>query len=156
MNPINKKIKCKNIMKNFKCSILRQSILMSLLLMPINLIFAIDFSVNGINYTTTGASTVLVATGTYSGIKSIPSTVTYNGINYNVTSIGDKAFYGCNLLTNITIPNSVTSIGEKAFYGCSFLSNIVIPNSVTSIGNYAFGSCNDLQAYNSKFGNLYW
>ncbi len=74
----------------------------------------------------------------------ISSTITINGITYNVTSIGDYAFYGCSSLTSITIPNNVTSIGDYAFYGCSSLTSITIPNSVTSIGDYAFYYCYSL------------
>jgi len=33
-----------------------------------------------------------------------------------LTSIGRKAFYNCNYLTSITIPDGVTSIGSLAFY----------------------------------------
>ena len=58
-----------------------------------------------------------------------------------MTSIGEGAFYGCNYIKSITIPNSVTSIGYRAFKECSGLTSIDIPNSVTSIGSYAFVGC---------------
>ena len=54
----------------------------------------------------------------YTGEVTIPKTVTYNDITYNVISIGESAFYGCSDVTSITIPNSVTSIGNYAFYQC--------------------------------------
>ena len=70
----------------------------------------------------------------------IPTTVQHNDTSYNVTSIGEEAFYGCSGLTSVTIPNSVTSIGDYAFYGCSGVTSITIPNSVTSIGDKAFSN----------------
>ena len=80
----------------------------------------------------------------YTGNIIIPESVTYSGITYSVTSIGDNAFDGCSGLTSVVIPNSVTSIGEYAFYGCSGLTSVTIPNSVTSIGYLAFGGCRGL------------
>ena len=61
-----------------------------------------------------------------------------------VTSIGNEAFYDCDSLMSIVIPDGVTSIGDWAFYGCSGLTSIVIPNSVTSIGYSAFSDCSGL------------
>ena len=55
--------------------------------------------------------------------------------------------YLCAQMTNLTsieIPSSVTSIGNRAFYGCSGLTSIEIPNSVISIGDYAFDGCTDI------------
>ena len=80
----------------------------------------------------------------YTGDIVIPESVTCFGRTYSVTSIGDYAFYGCDRLTSVTIPNSVTSIGDGAFKGCSGLTSITISNSVTSIGGYAFYGCDRL------------
>ena len=80
----------------------------------------------------------------YSGNIVIPKFIEYSGKTYNVTSIGEHAFYGCSGLTSITIPNSVTSIGNYAFSGCSSLTSVTIPNNVTNLGFAAFDGCSSL------------
>ena len=75
---------------------------------------------------------------------SIPASVSYNSVTYNVTSIGDTAFYRCATLTSVTIPNSVTSIGKNAFRHCPSLTSITVPNSVTNIDDYAIFDCASL------------
>ena len=77
------------------------------------------------------------------GNLTIPNSVT-NYSTYPVTSIGDHAFYGCNGLTSVTIPNTVTTIGDYAFYGCDGLTSVTISNTVTTIGDYAFSGCSGL------------
>ena len=62
----------------------------------------------------------------YSGDVVIPETVTYNGVTYSVTSLGDDCFAGCSSLTAITIPNSVTSLGTGCFADCSSLERMVV------------------------------
>ena len=62
--------------------------------------------------------------GSYTGSIAIPATVTYNGLYYSVTSIGNYAFSDCSSLTSIVIPASVTSIEEYAFCDCSSLTAI--------------------------------
>ena len=61
-----------------------------------------------------------------------------------VTSIVGSAFYRCDSITGIVMPDSVTSIGNYAFMYCSNLANVVIPDSVTIIGNSAFYVCEKL------------
>lgn len=63
-------------------------------------------------------------------------------IEAGVTSIGNRAFTGCDVLTSVTLPGSgLETIGEKAFMGCEKLSSITIPKSVTTIKEQAFYSC---------------
>ena len=75
----------------------------------------------------------------------IPSTVTSNGTTYNVVEIGYLAFYNCDNLTSISLPNSIDSIGVRAFNGCTNLTSVTIPD-VTSIviGGNAFQGCTNL------------
>ncbi|UKK52014.1 leucine-rich repeat domain-containing protein [Prevotella sp. E13-17] len=80
----------------------------------------------------------------YQGNVAIPEEVTYMNRTRKVTNIGDYAFYKCDGLTSITIPNSVTNIGYGAFMYCSGLTSVTIPNSVTSIGGGVFSGCSGL------------
>ena len=72
-----------------------------------------------------------------SGNITIPSSVSYGGSSYNVTAIGDEAFYDCWQVDSVSIPNSVTSIGAYAFSGTN-ISYLRVPNSVVTIGECAF------------------
>ena len=116
-----------------------------------------DFVVNGIYYTVTSSEdhTVSVSyrgnryanyTNRYSGAVSIPEMVTYNDVDYDVTGIGIRAFWGCSNLTSVTLPESIITIAEAAFSGCTQLSSIEIPNSVLSIDADAFSGCTGLKS----------
>ena len=62
----------------------------------------------------------------------------------SINSIGYGAFWDCKSLTSIHLPESLTSIGYSAFLGCDSLTSIHLPESVKSIGNYAFSYCESL------------
>ena len=103
------------------------------------------FQVDGINYYLDGSEARVSDNQYYSGSKIIiPNSVLYDGKNYPVTSIADRAFYSNWSLIEVTIPNSVTTIGDYAFASCSGLKTVTIPNSVTTIGDYVFASCTGL------------
>ena len=96
--------------------------------------------------------------------KSNKQITSFDELKYftGLTTIGNHAFYGCDAMTSIIIPENLTSIGERAFYGCSGLESINIPNSMTTIDNYAFVECSSLTAVyitdlsawcNISFGN---
>ena len=113
-------------------------------------LWAHDFEVNGIYYNILTDKTNEVEVtyrgsysseyNEYSGSVTIPSSVTYNGTTYSVTSIGKWAFDGCSGLTSITIPNSVTSIEEGAFDDCSSLTKTNYTGDIAGWCNIEFGS----------------
>ena len=98
----------------------------------------------------------------------------YNGATDIVVyapSIASYAFYGCNKIVSIKMPNStiigdyaftyttalesidipiVTTIGVSAFYASNKLETIAMP-TVTTIGNSAFYGCTALQSVSMLF-----
>ncbi len=63
----------------------------------------------------------------------------------NIEYIGAFAFYGCELLTTVTLPNTVKTLGEGAFWGCTALETVNLPSALETVGNYAFWSCKALK-----------
>ena len=59
-------------------------------------------------------------------------------VQQGVTTIGDYAFYGCENVTSVTLPDTVTQIGKLAFYGCKALRTLTVPDSVLTVEDYAF------------------
>lgn len=69
----------------------------------------------------------------------------------SVTAIGKKAFMDVGNVSNIVLPTTVHYIGDEAFYHCNSLTSIEIPN-VKTIGNRAFQNCNNLARVIMKEG----
>jgi len=91
------------------------------------------FSQGNFAYTVTSSSakTVSVAmkNNTISGDIVIPSSVTYSGNTYTVTSVSDYAFSDARDITSVSIPGTVTSLGNRAFGDCHGLTKITFEES---------------------------
>lgn len=68
----------------------------------------------------------------------VPSQITVDGKEYEVTEIGDYAFVRGADIEKVVIGDSVTTIGMYAFYQSS-LNDIVLPMNLETIDFYAFG-----------------
>ena len=80
----------------------------------------------------------------YSGDVIIPGSVSYEGIQYIVTSIGNNAFEDCEQLSSVVIPNSVITVGYSAFSGCTGLTTVYVGNNLLSVDFGAFEDCTSL------------
>ncbi|MDE6135306.1 MAG: leucine-rich repeat domain-containing protein, partial [Muribaculaceae bacterium] len=65
--------------------------------------------------------------------------------------IGEKAFYACQKLTGVYIPDNVTSIGGEAFAQCYKLESVTLPIGLTSIPNQLFEACESLKEIDIPF-----
>lgn len=120
-----------------------------------------SFEVNGIFYNYNGNGVTVTYKGSsfsqysdeYYGDVIIPESVTYNGVTYPVSSIGEYAFSSCSNMSSVVIPNSVTSIGKWAFEFCRGITSIEIPASVITIAVNPFSGCSSLNSIKVQSGN---
>lgn len=71
-------------------------------------------------------------------------------VNTNVKVLRENAFYQCEKLTSIALPNGLTTIGAAAFVDCG-ITTLNIPASVTDVGyDYA---CKNLRSITVDVGN---
>lgn len=86
-----------------------------------------EFTVDGIQYSTDSSPEGEVAVAgleNATGEITIPSTVSYEGVEYEVTGI--KGYIQSEGVTSIAIPSSVANIGEFAFAYCTSLVSITV------------------------------
>lgn len=88
-----------------------------------------------------------IPTDSYSSHLKVPVSVSYEGIDYMVTSVGIHAFYG-SAIEGIDLPESLSSIEDFAFAGCNLLTSINLPANLSSIGKNIFDGCFTLSSIN--------
>ncbi len=90
-----------------------------------------------------GKATITRASVEICGDVEIPETLG----GYPVTSIGEYAFFKCEAITAVEIPDTVTSIGEKAFRECIFLTSVSLGEGLKSINDEAFAFSSLIEIY---------
>lgn len=81
-----------------------------------------------------------IVSNTYEDGKGV---ITFDG---DVKYITSGAFYNCETLNTITVPECITEISAAAFNNCSNITSFDIPDSVTELGTQAFSGCNALES----------
>ena len=64
-------------------------------------------------------------------------------IEEGITSVGARAFYGANALTNVEFPATLNEIGLGAFFRCYHLENIIYPENYEMWISISIDSSND-------------
>ena len=100
-------------------------------------------SEDGILYTKDGTTLKYCPAGKTDNIHFLPG----------VQTIGYDAFYGCNKISSIELPDSVTTIESSAFSHCRNLKSVKIPAGTENIMGDAFASCDNLQDIHVDAGN---
>ncbi len=88
--------------------------------------------------------------GIHKDIK-IKTSVTVDGIEYNVNKVKSTAFKGEGI-TSIELPDSDSEIDieNNSFEGCTALTSVYFGTSVTVIGNSLFKGCTSLQSFTTS------
>ncbi|MBP0979407.1 MAG: leucine-rich repeat domain-containing protein [Oscillospiraceae bacterium] len=76
--------------------------------------------------------------------------IRFCGLEYKVTEVSAVAFFKCENLKKVTLPN-VRKIGQEVFIGCKKLETIELPK-LEVVGSNLFLGCNKLNFLNLSYG----
>ena len=87
------------------------------------------------------------------GCKTIPARAFYScqyitevNLPDSLEVVGIRAFYACRSLGKVTIPDNVKMIRDDAFFGCESLASLTLGSSLEIIGMQAFFGCSALKS----------
>ena len=96
--------------------------------------FDYDFELDGVYYAIVDNNAVVTdGEEPYKGVVNIPSTVTCDGVTYDVVGIGDSTFADATL-QSLILPVTIGTIGESAFNGCHIGSIVITGNGAWNAG----------------------
>ena len=116
---------------------------------------AVSFTVGGVRYSINGDNKSVTIVGydeaTLPEDLDIPNTVSYGNAEYSVvkfTTSTPGAFYNCNKLKSVKIPDSIETMGQQTFLRCSNLFDVTFKGQshFKYIGYQVFGQCTSLES----------
>lgn len=69
----------------------------------------------------------------------LPAALRYVTVRHG--DLANYAFYECDQVYLVTLPEDCKQIGVRTFHGCSSLLSVALPDTVTHIGDMAFSDC---------------
>ncbi len=83
---------------------------------------------------------------TWVGESAFSDCANLNSITFsaNTQRIEAYAFYDCDSLTSVVLPESLSTIGESAFEDCNYLNSVTLNAGLQEIGAGAFRYCNSI------------
>lgn len=89
----------------------------------------------------------------YGELKLIPDKAFYNcdklisiRIPDSVNLIGECAFEDCSNLLSVDFGVGVATLGYRSFYNCGNLTSVILLDNITTIDSYAFNKCSKLES----------
>lgn len=73
--------------------------------------------------------------------RDIPPTLKLVRLTEHATALSDYAFFDCNDLLAVVLPESIQTVGKFAFFNCTSMESVVGLERVTEVGAYAFADC---------------
>lgn len=144
---------------------MRKRLFLMLLALSAMASYAYDFEVDGIGYNLLSLEDRTVEVASTDNVDQkqeelfIPASVTFNGKELKVVSIGESAVdnfnhggYSDKNWKKIHLPATIEIIGDRAFRNQDLLEEIELPESLISIGECAFDYCDKLKTVSVNAG----
>lgn len=127
--------------------------------------FSIDPDEGTASITNSTYSTTTAA-DTYKGTVVVPASVYYNGVEYQVKSVMQYAFWNCHDLVKVVLPEGLEYVHTYSFNGCTSLEELNLPSTLQDLPDVSSNSfvvnCPKLSITSKaegfpvdEYGNLY-
>ena len=106
-----------------------------------------ETEIDGMKYAyTTGDRTAKLLKGSSTKEKelTIPSTISVDGVEYSVKTIGESALANANSVQILIISEGISVIESNAFTNCANIIKVSLPSTLTRIGDNAFSRCDKI------------